>query len=515
MLACCEHVCGCTVPSSRGLGGARASSSEAAAASNDGAQQPAPPTSSTPTSPAAAPAPAGFARTFYKRPLNPPAIAFSSPEGRRLFAEALAAGSAEAFFPLIEQFRTQDEPAYCGLASLAMVLNALAIDPRRPWKGPWRYYAESLLDCCRDLEKVKEEGIVVAQAACLARCNGAAVEVHQPPPLPAEGEEDEPDPAAVNAARAAFVAAVAASCARAPGSGFLIASYSRRSVSQTGDGHFSPIAAFHPGREGDADNPPRVLVLDTARFKYPPHFLPLEALFQAMRPLDPVTGKPRGWLSLTPAPVMASVLFTLASPEEKDGGDAGGASASAGDLAAARRWVGVGLPSALAAAATGDDPSTTLTAALASLPVGAIARLVELRTTGTNGGPDGGTCHIPAAGETLLAELRAPGGGAVPAVGAALDAAHPPGACAGRAAAEALGGLLPERVALFLAALPPTAWGDAAAVAALVTPPPGSLAAAEAAYLAKQWTQLPELERLGAAAAAACACGGGRVDEAA
>ena len=27
------------------------------------------------------------------------------------------------------QLRTQDEPAYCGLSSLVMVLNALAVDP--------------------------------------------------------------------------------------------------------------------------------------------------------------------------------------------------------------------------------------------------------------------------------------------------------------------------------------------------------------------------------------------------
>lgn len=33
----------------------------------------------------------------------------------------------------------QDEPAYCGLASLAMTLNTLSIDPRRTWKGPWRW----------------------------------------------------------------------------------------------------------------------------------------------------------------------------------------------------------------------------------------------------------------------------------------------------------------------------------------------------------------------------------------
>lgn len=39
---------------------------------------------------------------------------------------------------------TQDEPAFCGLASLAMVLNALAIDPRRIWKGAWRWFHEQV-----------------------------------------------------------------------------------------------------------------------------------------------------------------------------------------------------------------------------------------------------------------------------------------------------------------------------------------------------------------------------------
>jgi glutathione gamma-glutamylcysteinyltransferase len=40
------------------------------------------------------------------------------------------------FFPLIEQFRTQDEPAFCGLATLAMVLNALGMCMGNPRDGP-------------------------------------------------------------------------------------------------------------------------------------------------------------------------------------------------------------------------------------------------------------------------------------------------------------------------------------------------------------------------------------------
>ena len=62
------------------------------------------------------------------------------------------------------QSSTQDEPAFCGLASLAMVLNALAVDPKRAWKGAWRWFHEALLDCCRPLEDIKRDGINLDQA---------------------------------------------------------------------------------------------------------------------------------------------------------------------------------------------------------------------------------------------------------------------------------------------------------------------------------------------------------------
>jgi glutathione gamma-glutamylcysteinyltransferase len=57
-------------------------------------------------------------QTLYRRPLPTDAIAFSSAEGRRVFAAALAAGGLDGYFPLAKQFHTQSEPAYCGLGSL-------------------------------------------------------------------------------------------------------------------------------------------------------------------------------------------------------------------------------------------------------------------------------------------------------------------------------------------------------------------------------------------------------------
>jgi glutathione gamma-glutamylcysteinyltransferase len=55
-----------------------------------------------------------------------------------LFAAAMAGDGLGSFWKLIEQFTTQAEPAFCGLSTLVIVLNALSIDPRRVWKGPWR-----------------------------------------------------------------------------------------------------------------------------------------------------------------------------------------------------------------------------------------------------------------------------------------------------------------------------------------------------------------------------------------
>ena len=51
-----------------------------------------------------------------------------------------------------------------------------------------------------------------------------------------------------------------------------------------GDGHFSPVGGYHPGKD-------LILILDTARFKYPPHWISLELLWEAMHALDNSTGK--------------------------------------------------------------------------------------------------------------------------------------------------------------------------------------------------------------------------------
>jgi len=183
----------------------------------------------------------------------------------------------EGYFKLAQQFHTQAEPSFCGLGSLVCALNALQIDPARTWKGPWRWFSEELLSCCKSLQEIEQSGLTLDEVACLASCSGANVRAYQAPHTSIEE----------------FREHVRAASTDGNGS-VLIVNYSRRVVGQTGDGHFSPIGGYHLATD-------HILLLDTARFKYPPHWLPLELMFEAMRELDSATHRSRGWLMLQTA----------------------------------------------------------------------------------------------------------------------------------------------------------------------------------------------------------------------
>ncbi|KAG0151888.1 hypothetical protein CROQUDRAFT_650460 [Cronartium quercuum f. sp. fusiforme G11] len=225
--------------------------------------------------------------SFYQRKLPDGCIPFTSEAGKSLFREALDEGHLDAFFPLSSQLVTQHEPSFCGLASLCTVLNALKVDPRRVWKYPWRWYEQDMLDCCRPLEAVQRVGITLSEFNCLARCNGLAVRTASPPPLTkSESEFGKSPRLTLEEFRREIEAATTTS------NSFMVVSFSRAALGQTGSGHFSPIAAYAPSQD-------RVLVLDVARFKYPSYWVTVEELYEAMRPIDPATGLARGFSVLS------------------------------------------------------------------------------------------------------------------------------------------------------------------------------------------------------------------------
>ena len=124
-----------------------------------------------------------------------------------------------------------------------------------------------MLDCCEPLVQVKERGINFDQFICLANCNYLKADAVR---ATDDLSEDE------------FRNLVKENTKQ--DETFIVASYSRPALSQTGEGHFSPIAGYNPIKD-------LVLILDVARFKYPPHWVSLPLLVKAMRELDVSTGE--------------------------------------------------------------------------------------------------------------------------------------------------------------------------------------------------------------------------------
>ena len=218
--------------------------------------------------------------SVHKRVLPEDLIALSSPKGRTMLLNALQNHTAESYWSLMEHFTNQSDPAYCGVTTLLIVLNSMSVDPNIRWRGGWRYYGDEdvLLErCCISHERIRRAGITLAEFARLAKCQGLQVTTKQPDTDRNTVDEFRRDVQDVLSNE----------------NGIVVVSFARSALDQTGEGHFSPIAAYH--EESDC-----ALVLDVARFKYAPYWVSISKLFRAMQPLDVASKEPRGWFVLHP-----------------------------------------------------------------------------------------------------------------------------------------------------------------------------------------------------------------------
>lgn len=224
-------------------------------------------------------------QSFHKRELPSDLISLSSHEGKKLFREALENGGMESFFPLSEQFITQSEPSFCSLSSLAMVLNALSYDPKRIWKGAWRWVSEEMLQCesaeiCgHSIERIKANGMNFDEFGALAQCHGVTIQG-----IRASKALDEK----YSFFREKIIEVSSSSSANQ----FIVVNFSRKYLGQTGSGHFSPIGGFNIANDS-------VLILDVARFKYPPYWVPLSRLWKSMGEEDSLSKESRGYFLIS------------------------------------------------------------------------------------------------------------------------------------------------------------------------------------------------------------------------
>jgi Phytochelatin synthase len=197
-------------------------------------------------------------------PLPSGLIALDSEQGQRLF---FAADANKAYFPLGLHFVTQDQPAFCGPASIAMVLNALHV-PRPPSKltlGLGLYDQENIFDARSEAVKarsaVMRDGMTLDELGAILTAHDLKVVVHH--------ARD----SSLEEFRRLAVAELKGK------DRFVIANYLRSGIGQSSMGHVSPLAAYD--KTGD-----RFLILDVSRYKYPPVWVEAAALFAAMNTVD-------------------------------------------------------------------------------------------------------------------------------------------------------------------------------------------------------------------------------------
>ena len=215
-------------------------------------------------------------------PLPDNLTGFSTHEGEVYFAESDA---HEAYFALADNFLTQKTQSYCGVASIVMVLNALGLPaPSVPEYEPYRTFTQDNLlsertDAVLPRETLARQGMTLDQIGGMLATQPVKAEVHHA----SESSIDE-------------FRKLASAYLGEPGH-FVIVNYLRKALGEQAGGHISPLAAY----DAKAD---RFLILDVARYKYPPVWVKTADMFAAMNTPDGANdNKTRGFVLVTAAPV--------------------------------------------------------------------------------------------------------------------------------------------------------------------------------------------------------------------
>ena len=213
-------------------------------------------------------------------PLPDNLTGFDSDPGEQLLVDADA---REAYFPLASNFVTQKNQAYCGVASIVMILNSMKVPaPSVPEYEPYKTFTQdNVLDERTDKvlprSVLMEIGMTLDQIGGILTTQPVKAEVHHA----AESSLEEFRKAAISYLNQS--------------GRYVIVNYLRKAIQQEKGGHISPLAAY------DAESD-RFLILDVARYKYPPVWVKASELFDAMNTTDSDNnGLTRGYVLISGA----------------------------------------------------------------------------------------------------------------------------------------------------------------------------------------------------------------------
>jgi len=212
----------------------------------------------------------GLAQTL---PLADNLTSLTSAEGQALLLESEAIAD---YIPLTSEFTTQQNQSFCGIASIAMVLNALEIDA--PFAPEWErnYFTQDNLfndqtEAIIPQQVIARQGLTLEELASLFESYPVTAEIYHGEDVTLEE----------------FRQLIAQNLSESDN--YVVINYLRRAINQERGGHISPIAAY------DADTD-QFLVMDVSRYKYPPVWVSAEDLWASTDTVDSVSGKTRGFL---------------------------------------------------------------------------------------------------------------------------------------------------------------------------------------------------------------------------
>src|SRR5262245_15858074 len=191
-------------------------------------------------------------------------IDLNSNQGSQIFLHSEA---LQSYWPLSIHFETQKNQAFCGVASIVMVLNALGIPaPTTPEIEPYKTFTQENVFNDRT-ESVLPAKVLIEHGMTLDQIGGFIAT------YPIEAE-------VVHAADTTLDSFRATARQYLDTAGrYVIINYLRKAIGQERGGHISPLAAY------DADTD-RFLILDVSRYKYPPVWVSASELFAAMNTTD-------------------------------------------------------------------------------------------------------------------------------------------------------------------------------------------------------------------------------------
>ena len=188
------------------------------------------------------------------------------------------------YFSLASYVDTQERLTFCGISSMSATLNSLptVVRPVTPELAPHPYFTEDSIfneatTKIKSRDDVLKSGLTLEQIGLYLNALNANPKVYYGSDL------------TVAELRKVIQSSLANRYQR------VMVDFDRQALHQLGNGHFSPIGAY----DSKTDS---VLILDVAKYKYPPFWVTTSDLLASLKTIDPDTGRSRGIVQITVNP---------------------------------------------------------------------------------------------------------------------------------------------------------------------------------------------------------------------